>query len=49
MIEHNNNGLRYYTFESFPANRVEHGLYTRLGGQSQRTLSGAESWWNRWR
>ena len=35
MIEHNNNGLRYYTFECFPANRVEHGLYTRLGGQSQ--------------
>ena len=35
MIEHNNNGLRYYTFECFPANRVDHGLYTRLGGQSQ--------------
>ena len=30
MIAHNNNGLRYYTFESFPANRVEHGLYTCL-------------------
>lgn len=35
MIKHNNNGLRYYTFENFPANRVDHGLYTRLGGQSQ--------------
>ena len=35
MIAHTNNGLRYYTFESFPANRVEHGLYTRLGGKSQ--------------
>lgn len=29
------NGTRAYQFESFDANAVDHGIYTRLGGVSE--------------
>jgi len=35
MIQHNRDGLRYYTFESFPTDAIDHAVYTRLGGRSQ--------------
>lgn len=35
MIQHDVNGLRYYTFESFQNQPVDHGIFTRLGGLSQ--------------
>ncbi len=36
MIQKNVNGLRYYQFESFPSEQVLHGVFTRLGGVSQK-------------
>lgn len=35
MISYDFNGLRYYTFESFPSESVDHAIFTRLGGYSQ--------------
>ncbi len=35
MIRHEADGLRYYTFESFPENAVNHAIFTRLGGVSK--------------
>ncbi len=34
MIQHNWNGVRYYTFESFPEKEVLGACFTRLGGVS---------------
>ena len=34
MIQHNNRGIRYYTFNSFPAKGVIGACFTRLGGVS---------------
>ena len=36
MIHHSVNGLLAYQFESFPPQRVSHGIFTRLGGVSQQ-------------
>ncbi len=36
MIYHSVNGLVTYQFESFPSQRVSHGIFTRLGGVSQQ-------------
>jgi YfiH family protein len=35
MIRHSTRGLVYYQFESFPPERVLHGVFTRLGGVSR--------------
>lgn len=36
MIQRNANGLVYYQFESYPSERVLHGVFTRLGGVSKK-------------
>ncbi|MFZ3071526.1 MAG: peptidoglycan editing factor PgeF [Anaerolineaceae bacterium] len=35
MIQHDVGGLRYYTFETFQAEAIDHAVFTRLGGQSK--------------
>lgn len=39
MLASRSNGLRFYSFESFPADRVLHGVFTRLGGVSEGPFS----------
>jgi YfiH family protein len=39
MIEKHANGLTYYQFEMFPSQRVQHGVFTRLGGVSRGPFS----------
>ncbi len=34
MIEHTSNGLRYFTFNSFPDDDLVHGVFARAGGVS---------------
>lgn len=36
MIPKSINGLVYYQFESFPSSWVDHGIFTRLGGASEK-------------
>ena len=39
MIAHDVQGMRYYQFQSFPSDRVLHGVFTRLGGASRPPFS----------
>jgi len=39
MIVNNKNGLKYYTFKSFPNDGLFHGIFTRAGGISQNSFS----------
>lgn len=34
MIRHDAGAFRYYSFESFPSNQLDHAVFTRLGGTS---------------
>ena len=39
MISHDFGNLRYFTFESFPKEKIYHGIFTRSGGISPGTFS----------
>ena len=39
MIVNKSESLRYYSFESFPEEKVFHGIFTRQGGVSSETFT----------
>lgn len=39
MISNDFGNLRYFTFESFPHEKIDHGIFTRLGGISPDSFS----------